>query len=770
MNKTFRLIKNSFFGQLFCALVCLMALTSAVCAQRQPQPAPTPDIEVLRVDTELVQSPVMVFDKQGHFVDGLQRDQFELRVGGKPQPITFFDRVTAGTPAELMKLQAARKAGTSSSTAAVGVGAPTSASRGSVYGRTLIFFVDDLHLSADSINRVRAALLRFIDESMAQNDRALLTTASGQLGFLQQLTDNKDVLRAAAGKLKPRQSLILDEERPPMAAYQALSIELNNTEVLKYYVEMYFADAVQNMNKDAAKEPIPGSSVNRSADEQNRGESGRRIAEVHVRSRARNILNQYTSITAASFASLRYLMASSLDLPGSKLIYVISDGFYLNRGVAGESQKLKEVTSAALRAGAVIYSIQASGLGSSYPDAKTDLRQGSRMPMNLPRSGSDQELQAPLYTLAVDTGGRGLFNSNSIEASIKQALAETSEYYLIAWRPETAEQRAETFKEIQVSVKDRPELSVRVHKGYQAAPVNASPTTATKAGTSVTPPVNATAGEAQAVSNREKDEKITGALSASYPIPDLPTSVNARFSDVPAQGPEIMVGTEISTGALFRSTPDDRQTRAIDLMGIVLNDEGKTVASFKGQLKAEPESGNTDPTITQNTEVKVKPGLYQVRVAARDQQSGVVGSASQWIMVPDLSKHQIALSSLFVGERRTQPQPEAGARIPLSISHHFTPNSRLRFFASIYNAASGPAGGGKPDVTVQTRILKDDQAVLTSPVVKVATEGVEDLGSIPYAAEVSLRTLTSGSYVLQLTATDNATKSSTIQRVKFIVE
>jgi VWFA-related protein len=260
MNRAFRLIKNSCFVQFLCGLLCLLALTSSLYAQRQPQPVPTPEIEVLRVDTELVQSPILVFDKQGHFVDGLQREQFELRVGGKPQSITFFDRVTAGTPAEVLKLQAARKGGANSSSTTA------AAPKGSVYGRTLIFFVDDLHLSADSINRVRAALLKFIEESMAQNDRALLTTASGQLGFLQQLTDNKDVLRAAAERLKPRQSQILDEERPPMAPYQALSIELNNTEVLKYYVEMYFADEVQNMNKDAAKEPIPGSSVNRSAD------------------------------------------------------------------------------------------------------------------------------------------------------------------------------------------------------------------------------------------------------------------------------------------------------------------------------------------------------------------------------------------------------------------------------------------------------------------------------------------------------------------------
>ena len=38
--------------------------------------------DVLRVFTELVQTDVMVFDKQGHFVEGLKKEDFELRIDG----------------------------------------------------------------------------------------------------------------------------------------------------------------------------------------------------------------------------------------------------------------------------------------------------------------------------------------------------------------------------------------------------------------------------------------------------------------------------------------------------------------------------------------------------------------------------------------------------------------------------------------------------------------------------------------------------------------
>ena len=48
---------------------------------------------------------------------------------------------------------------------------------------------------------------------------------------------------------------------------------------------------------------------------------------------------------------------------------------------------------------------------------------------------------------------------------------------------------------------------------------------------------------------------------------------------------------------------------------------------------------------------KLPPGLYQVRVAARDDKSGNVGSAHAWIEIPDLANKKLAMSSLLLGER-----------------------------------------------------------------------------------------------------------------------
>src|SRR5262252_2359712 len=78
------------------AVVWTIALLPAVRAQTNPQKPAAPPDDIIRVDTDLVQTDVMVFDKQGHFVDGLKADQFDLKIDNKPQTVSFFERVTAG--------------------------------------------------------------------------------------------------------------------------------------------------------------------------------------------------------------------------------------------------------------------------------------------------------------------------------------------------------------------------------------------------------------------------------------------------------------------------------------------------------------------------------------------------------------------------------------------------------------------------------------------------------------------------------------------------
>src|ERR1044072_1475256 len=211
------------------ALLVYIIVASATFAQPQVKPAPQPspqDDDVIRVTTELVQTDVMVFDKQGKFVDGLQREQFELRVDGKAQPVSLFERVVAGSQKE--EELVARKNTTGA--------APVTGSNLEGRGRTVVFFIDDLHLSSSSVQKTKQAILEFIEKEMSANDQVAIASATGQIGFLQQFTDNKAVLRAALARLNYRPYTITDSGATiTMTEYSALRIDAGDRDALDYY-------------------------------------------------------------------------------------------------------------------------------------------------------------------------------------------------------------------------------------------------------------------------------------------------------------------------------------------------------------------------------------------------------------------------------------------------------------------------------------------------------------------------------------------------------
>ncbi|HMG73632.1 MAG TPA: hypothetical protein VK582_09030 [Pyrinomonadaceae bacterium] len=63
----------------FCLSVLLKGMggLAPVVKAQQPQPK-TQDEDVLRINADLVQTAITVVDKNGRFVDGLDREQFEI--------------------------------------------------------------------------------------------------------------------------------------------------------------------------------------------------------------------------------------------------------------------------------------------------------------------------------------------------------------------------------------------------------------------------------------------------------------------------------------------------------------------------------------------------------------------------------------------------------------------------------------------------------------------------------------------------------------------
>jgi VWFA-related protein len=718
----------------------------AAFAQQKPD-------DVVRVNTTLVQTDFMVFDKQGNFVDGLKRDQFVFKVDGKPREISFFDRLMAGSRSEEAQLAAARGAATP------GGPAPVPLDR----GRTVLFFIDDLHLSPSSATYTRRMLKRFIEADMKQNDRAAIASTSGLLGFLQQLTDNKSVLTAAAERVRSLEMALQTAEYPPMTEYQATLIEQHDTDLLDFFIDKLI---------------------------ENEGPMPREQAAQIIKNRASQLIEEGASVVTRSFETLKGFVKLAAAVRGRKIVFFVSDGFLVDKRRSENMTRLQAITCAAARSGVVIYSLDARGLGSGLPNASRSQMADLTGVLSRANMSEVQATQDAMNALASDTGGRAFFNTNSMPNAVATALKESSTYYLLAWRPDNEEERNPKYRRIEVSVVGRPDLLVRFRRGIGEPPEE---TAKSKPKENEAPPVRKT-----------PMDEINAVLTAQYPTTAMPVAISLNFLDTAQYGGTLTTTIKVDTRSLgLEKQTEGAAVGALDVAGLVLNDQGKSISSFNKRFTIKGAATNTSnkppESIFYNHFALVKPGLYQVRVAAIDVKTGTRGSAYEWIEVPNVANKDLALSSLIIGEKKPEesaqtldatanesPQPEPLKRVIVNVDHRFASSSALRFLTFIYNASVGAANAnpdkdGKtipasanntasPDLAVQVQVFRDDEPVITNPLHKIQTEGLPDMQRVPYAADVLLGGLAPGAYVLQVTVIDKLAKASATRKLNFQIE
>ncbi|MBD0371356.1 MAG: VWA domain-containing protein [Pyrinomonadaceae bacterium] len=713
-------------------LVCAASLLFLICgagtqAQQQNRNTAQPGQQeqtddVIRISTDLVQTGVSVFDKQGRFVEGLKKEDFELKVDGKPVDVNFFEQVRAGTAREEAVAATARGESRAKVKATV---KETVEAKTPERGRIIIFFVDDTHMAPDSLKRTKDDIIRFIDTQMAQNDLVAITSSSGQIGFLQQYTNNKEVLKRAVGRLTYRFYPTRDTQAPVMTDSQAMLINQGDKAMGEYFV----LETIRIWNV-----PPP-------------------TAREIVAQRARILLEQARGYSKATLSALETLSRRAAGLPGRKLIFFISDGFPMDARNSDTLDRIRNIADASIRSGVMIYTMDSRGLVTDMMDATSETMPTGPVALATRVVGEDI-----LNRLAEDTGGRFVHNTNRLGPEMTKALEETSNYYLLAWRPNEAG-TGRKFHRVQVRVKNRPELSIKVQRGYFESTPEEKRAARAKAAAPVDP--------------------LRKAINSLFPKREIPTRLALSYIDAPPGGSTLVASMKVETDALKFEQQGGKTAAAVEIAGTIYDSQGKAVDSFKQRLTVTPPSSDTGgkaPDIIYNHRATLKPGLYQVRVAALDRASGQTGSATEWLEIPDISKQGLYMSSLIVGERKSsatqQPEEKANSLVegvPVSVDHSFERSSNLRFLVYIYNASRGINSNAQPQVELQVQILRDNKPVATAPPRKLSADP-QDLTRLAYASEIPLQEISPGQYTLQVTAIDRVAKTTASQKVRFEVQ
>jgi VWFA-related protein len=666
----------------------------------------------IRVNVALVQTDVMVFDRENRFVDNLKQEQFEFRVDGRPQPISFFDLVSAGTARdEEIWARMDRRASAPAATPAH-------------VGRSILFFVDDWHLSSESMLRARAALQKLIEESVGVNDQAALVAASGQLGFLQQFTNDKAVLRAAAAKLAGG-SVVEDITWPPMNEAHAARITQGDADLENYFTNI----------------------LTRQLGEQNRS-MARRI----IRERARSLANESAAMAERSLSALRDFVRSASDLPGRKLIFFLSDGFALQLLMGDTVDRVRQLTTAAANKGIVIYSLDTRGLAMGPRNAKSNLPGDSGNDLVKSSYNDITDFQDGLNALAADTGGRFLKNTDAFDTAISTAMAEASRYYLLGWYVDPDLLKPGRYWSLHVSIKDRPDLKVRLRAGL----VDLSQTVAIQRNR----PVKA------AVSAKDAADQLRHALEAPFPMDEIPVSIYAGWIRDPDQGPMLAISYQVDADAVKDGAPVSAEViSAVGNKDGVAVDKFSEILSRPGSAPAQSVPGRV--VLKHGRSVHLDPGLYQVRVAARDPITGRLGSARQWIEVPPTADTRMSLSSIFLSDLDANALPREGLsldtlnRAAFSIQRRFDVDARLSFFAHLYNASS--AG-----IEIHTTIYQGNHLLIQAApkIVEAAPEGTVKQ-ALSVKGNMALTGMAAGNYVLEIVVKDRTSGESLSQRVPF---
>lgn len=712
--------------KIFFALLLFVGLQTISFSQNPSPTPPKSDDDVVVISTNLIQVDAVVVDKNGKQVTDLKPEDFEILENGVKQQITNFSYIAVAPTVAEAENNAKPKSNPADKLLPP---APTRIKPEQVR-RTIALVVDDLGLSFESTARVRDALKRFVDEQMQPNDVVAIIRTAGGIGALQQFTTDKRQLYAAIERVR-----WYPTGRGGIGTFAP--IEATPLEAI-------------------AKQTGSEEDTQRAADE-------RRIS---------NDFDNFRSdiFSVGTLGALNFVVKGMSELPGRKAVVLFSDGFKLfTRTDEGEIDpggrildSLRRLTEAANRASVVINTIDPRGLaitGMTAADDVSGLTFEQLQQRLTSRSNELFDTQEGLMSLAEQTGGRAFVNNNDIKGSVEKVLNDQKGYYLIGYQPddEIFEPGKRRFNKLTIRVL-RPGLKVRYRSGFFGV--------ADK--------------EEAAAPKQTPQQQIMYALTSPFGANGVNLRLNAIFGNDPKAGSFIRSLLHINAKDLkFVEQSDGTKKAVFDVVAYTFGDNGVPVdtvnKSYTLTVKKDAESYRDilekGFVYTINVPIK-KPGAYQLRVALRDSQAERIGSANQFVEVPNLKKDRLALSGIILQNMtRAQYERMAKEQTPAALSQineeldaqtdtalrRFRRGTVLQYAYAIFNAK--PGAGNRPQLTTQMRLFRNGKLIFEGKPEPLDTTGQTDMQRIGFSRALLLPDkMQPGDYVLQVVATDALAK------------
>jgi VWFA-related protein len=698
-------------------LIFLFAVSAAAQA-----PSPTPQIEEddrpVQITTSLIQLDAQVVGKDGKPATGLTANDFSIFQDGRQQQITsvtYVDEKNATrTVVDRRSIPKSERK----------IGAPPAGVR-SRQGRIISFVLDDGNCLAtiEGNAGMRDAMRRFIDEQMLPDDRvAVYRTATGA-SLLQPYTSNKEALRRLVNRITFLPQGNCGSSFEPLRDKSTMKITGEG------------ARSFESDDDRAAR-------TAREGDER------------------RNQVN-------GTIGVVNFVIDRLQGVSQRKTVFLFSEGI-IAKFEDHTFDMLRELADRAARSSVVIHTL--SNKGAFNPlmiTAQDDVTPGQ------PGTGSDLVAQAMeqrgdearrmaegLAYLAYETGGRFVRNSNRLERDVEQVLEAQSGYYLIAYEPDSETFRGKAFHRIEIKV-NRPDLSVTSRSGFYGREDRDTK-----------------------VVYKNADSPLFHAIASPFAETGMDVKLTLLYGNKGGgKGGDYLRALVHVPGRDLGLTDDVNggKKTTLDVVGVILDEKGKVVDEFNRTYPMRIPAAGVDLVMQNGLDfstdtVLPKAGVYSYRIAIRNNNTKLLGSAGEVVDVPDLKKKDLRVTSLVTSAITTDGSPLMPVERPIKASfapvmteaapsvRRYARGTVLSYAFSVYNWRS------TPNLTRELRLFKDGSEIARLPEEKIETHVQQQTQRIDdYGVLRITDAIVPGEYILQLIVRDKTANKASSQWIDFEV-
>ena len=576
--------------------------------------------------------------------------------------------------------------------------------------RVIGFVIDDVTIPSKDMSRVRDMLMEFVNTKMREGDLVAIVRTFGSNGLLEQFTSDRNVLRQAVAQIGTRSI-------PPYLAFGGPEAgRVTKTPTTEGAHDT--SEAIGDLTIDNGGFPdAPSEGVNQ-------------------------VGKSYMALSVSNV-----LVNSLREIPGRKNLVLLSGGvpmFDFNKEgrLAGAiSDLFAQLVDNATRGGVVVNTMDVRGLTTtgaiaSFADtpAKSALGGGTFAGNDEnPAFGRTADLsllgnksltdQLSLRSLAGNTGGVSVVNSNNFSDGLDKILKRTRGYYRLAYKP--TDKFDSKFRKVEVKVR-RSGAQLFTSAGYFAR-------------------------EDRGSASATKEDQILKAAISPLARRDLDIAAELQYTFTTNNQADLTINAFINPRKLdFKRVGENYQT-SFDVVGMLFNNFGRSRGGISQTVSADltPQTYQRALTtgLSYTASTQLPPGAYQIRLVIRENATGKMGTVSRYFEVPDLTQKQLTMSSILLYE----VSPTAGkSPDQLPATRVISRKQDLRYASVIYNAKME---GGKPQVSSKLFISVGDKILFQEPEQKVETPG-SGPGQFIRVGQLALAKVPPGRYVLTLVVTD----------------